>query len=527
MALRLGGCNLVAGTESAEGTVRFRAEDPSSGAVMGPEFVEATPAEVGRAVCEATRAAADPGFRRPEVRAALLRSIAEELEFGSAELVERAMAETGLPRPRLEGELGRAAGQARLFAGVVEEGSWVEARIDHGDPDRTPTPKPDLRRMLIPVGPVAVFGASNFPFAFSVPGGDTVSALAAGCPVVVKAHPAHPGTSELAARSILRAMERRGLSYGLFSLIQGAGHSVGLGLVTHPGIRAVGFTGSLQGGRALFDAAAARPEPIPVYAEMGSVNPVFLLPGALRDRAEGIAQGLFQSFTLGVGQFCTKPGLVFAVDGPDLDRLLSLLEGQVTAAAPATMLHAGICRSFHRGSERLRGLEGVRAVSGRALPAGTTQATPWFAETVLDNYLSHPGLADEVFGPVTVVVRCRGIDDLVAAAGTLSGQLTATIHAVSDDLGAAGRLVEVLGGRAGRLVWNGFPTGVEVGHAIHHGGPYPATTDVRSTSVGTAAIQRFARPVCYQNFPEALLPIELRDRKDRGIWRLVDGKFTD
>ncbi len=524
----LTGCNLLGGTESARGSHVFQAVDPADGAVLEPVFHEASPAEMDEALALAASAFESGALHEPSRRAALLRALADEIQREAAGIVQRAMAETGLPQARLEGECQRTTLQARLFASVVEEGSWVEARIDRGDPSRKPIPKPDLRRMLVPLGPVAVFGASNFPLAFSVAGGDTVSALAAGCPVVVKAHPAHPGTSELVARAVLRAVVQTALPGGVFSLVQGQTEQCGLYLVRHPQVRAVGFTGSLRGGRALFDAACSRPEPIPVYAEMGSVNPVFVLPEAMRLRPDEVARGLFQSFTLGVGQFCTKPGLVFVCEGPGLEVFLGTLRSLVAAAAPGTMLHAGICAAFRRSSTRLVEFPPVELVAGWPDDAGlgVTRAGPLVASVSVGTFAENPWLAEEVFGPLVLLVRCPGPAEMESAARRLPGQLTATVHAAADEAARYPELLSRLRALAGRLIFNGFPTGVEVGHAMQHGGPYPATTDARMTSVGSAAIQRFARPVCYQNWPEELLPPELRSDNPRGIWRLLDGGFS-
>jgi NADP-dependent aldehyde dehydrogenase len=415
-----------------------------------------------------------------------------------------------------------------MFAGVVREGSWVDARIDRADPARKPIPKPDLRRLLIPIGPAAVFGASNFPLAFSVAGGDTASALAAGCTVVVKAHPAHPGTSELVARAVLDAAAASDMPDGVFSLLHGIRNETGLRLVRHPLVKAVGFTGSLRGGRALFDAAAARPEPIPVYAEMGSANPVFVLPGALRDRAEALADGLHQSVTLGVGQFCTNPGLVVGVADAGLVKLLDRLAGLIQSTPPGTMLHEGIRQGYERGARRLGEVHGVAVVarSSSAPEARRTEAPALVFATEARTFLGAPELEEEVFGPSTLVVRCGAREELEEVARRLHGHLTATIHGTPEDLAEHHRLVAILETKVGRLLFNGFPTGVEVCHATQHGGPYPATTDARSTSVGTAAIGRFARPISYQGWPDEALPPELRSRNARGIWRLVDGQLT-
>jgi NADP-dependent aldehyde dehydrogenase len=463
--------------------------------------------------------------KSPAQRAKLLRSFADEIMALGDALGVRAMTETGLPRGRIEGERGRTCGQLKLFADVVEEGSWVEARIDRAMPDRQPMPRPDCRSMLIAIGPVVVFGASNFPLAFSVGGGDTVSALAAGCPVVCKGHPAHPGTSELVARAAQKAVEACGFPAGTFSLIQGAGIDVGLALVRHPAIKAVGFTGSLRGGRALFDAAAKRPEPIPVYAEMGSTNPVFVLSGALQERGEKIAEGLVGSVTMGVGQFCTKPGLVFVPEGSQafIDTAARLLE----AAAPGVMLHEGIRSSFEQGATKLAATTGVQTVAkgGRPDGAGCGQRARMFV-TSAKNLAAQPEVAEEVFGPSTIAVTTQSRDEALQAARQLQGHLTATIHGTEQDLKEWADLVEILQTKVGRIIFNAWPTGVEVNHAMVHGGPYPATTDGRSTSVGTAAIYRWARPVCWQGFPGSALPEELQDGNPRGIWRRIEGKLS-
>jgi alpha-ketoglutaric semialdehyde dehydrogenase len=475
---------------------------------------DATPAEISTAVTRAAEAAPAFAALAPAARASFLEKIAEELVALGDPLLEAAQRETNLPRARLEGERARTANQLRLFASVVREGSWVDARIDPALPQRQPLPRPDVRRVLQPLGPVAVFGASNFPLAFSVAGGDTASALAAGNPVVVKAHPAHPVTSDLAASAIARAVALCGLPVGVFSLVHGASPEVSLALVRHPLLAAVGFTGSARAGRALFDAAATRPQPIPVFAEMSSANPVFVLPAALRERGTSIAEGLAASFTLGVGQFCTKPGIVFGIASPEWTAFAETLAAKARAVAPGTMLHPGIAENFSRGLASVSPVEWLSTAPAHAHVARTEAGT----------FLTHPQLAHEVFGPFTLLVTARDAAELRTLAHTLDGQLTATLHGTEEDLAAAADLVSILSTRAGRLLCNGFPTGVEVTHAMHHGGPYPATTDARFTSVGTAAILRFARPVCYQNFPDALLPTALRNGNPLGLLRLVDGK---
>jgi NADP-dependent aldehyde dehydrogenase len=512
------GKNLIAGepVDGADGTFE------AGGALA--HFDEASREHVERALDAAVHAV-EPYRRLPaEARAAFLDRIAAEIERND-DLIEAAHVETALPRQRLAGERGRTAGQLRMFAALVREGSWVDARIDRALPQRTPLPRPDIRRMLIPIGPVAVFGASNFPLAFSVAGGDTASALAAGCPVVVKGHPAHPATSEIAARAIIAAAGASAVPAGVFSLLHSTRNEIALVLVRHPQLKAVGFTGSLRAGCALFDAAAARPEPIPVYAEMGSVNPVFVLPHALAERAASIAEGLRDSVTLGVGQFCTNPGLTIGISGGRFDGFVRQLEALISAAPAGTMLTPAICRSYEAGVARLSGIEGV-SVTRSSAPAQDAEALPSLLVTDAAVFLRHRDVGGEVFGPSTVAIACRSREQLEAVARHLEGQLTATIHGTPSDLEEYASLVSILEDKAGRLIVNGFPTGVEVCASMQHGGPYPATTDSRSTSVGTAAVNRFARPIAYQNFPQSLLPLELQDANPRRIWRLVDGELT-
>src|SRR6185436_6283950 len=441
----------------------------------------------------------------PERRAEFLDRIADAIER-AGELLEVANLETALPLERLAGERARTAGQLRLFANLVREGSWVDARIDRAVPDRKPLPKPDVRRMLVPIGPVAVFGASNFPLAFSVAGGDTVSALAAGCPVVVKAHPAHPGTSELVARAILTAARATSMPDGVFSMVQGATPEVGQALVAHPAIQAVGFTGSFRGGQALVAAAGKRPQPIPVFAELGAANPVFVLPDALATRGDEIAKTVASSLILGSGQFCTIPGLTFAAD-PTAGFVKQL--GTLLGESPAgTMAHAGIKRAYDEALTLVGALAGV-TVAARASTHGAyadTEAQPALIVTDVPSFTTQDRLGEEIYGPASVAVRCRSEGELMNAAAQLKGHLVATVHATEKDLAANPALLPLLARKAGRIVMNGVPTGVEVTHAMHHGGPWPATSDSRATSVGTAAIVRFARPVCFQDVPNAALP---------------------
>lgn len=523
--MQIEGKQLIAGRWLAQSSDQFQATNPASGQRIEPGFHEATAGEID-AACNAA-AEAFPAIRAKSAgeKAALLRAIADQIMALGDALVVRATEETGLPRGRIEMERGRTCNQLRLFADVVEEGSWVDARIDRAQAERQPLPKPDVRRMLVPIGPVVVFGASNFPLAFSVGGGDSASALAAGCPVVCKGHPAHPGTSELVARAAQAAVQQCGFPAATFSLIQGAKVEAAIALVTHPAIQAVGFTGSLQAGRGLFDHAAKRPQPIPVYAEMGSTNPVFVLPGALAQRADEIAKGLVGSVTLGVGQFCTKPGLVFMPESAEAGKLIDTTAAALSAVAPGVMLHSGIRGHFQSNAKRLGETPGVSTrVAARPPTAPGCAQSAMFFQTTAENFLAHPEIGIEVFGPSTVAITASSRQQILQAARSLQGHLTATIHGTPDDLREWKELLDILQTKVGRIIFNGWPTGVEVTHAMVHGGPYPATTDPRATSVGTAAIHRWARPVCFQGFPSDALPEELRDGNPRGIWRMIEGK---
>ncbi|WP_431857103.1 aldehyde dehydrogenase (NADP(+)) [Azospirillum sp.] len=505
--------------------IAFRAVDPATGREMEPAFGGGGDVEVER-VCALAWGAFDI-FRETglETRARLLETIAQRiLDLGDA-LVERAVAESGLPRPRIEGERGRTVGQLRLFAQVVREGGWLDAHIDRAQPERKPLPRPDLRQRHIALGPVAVFGASNFPLAFSVAGGDTASALAAGCPVVVKAHAAHPGTSELIGRAIQAAVAECRLPEGVFSMLFDSGHAVGTALVADWRIKAVGFTGSRRGGVALMNVAAARREPIPVYAEMSSINPIFLLPAALETRAETLGKAFVASLTMGAGQFCTNPGLVLAVDGPGLNRFLEAASAALRESAAATMLTPGIRAAYDDGVRRLTTHSNVQTVARGQACAGPNQCQAALFTTDAAAFLSAPGLQEEVFGSASLVVRCSEVATMRAVAERLEGQLTATVHADDADADVARQLFPTLERKAGRVLFNGWPTGVEVCHAIVHGGPFPATSDNRTTSVGALAIRRFLRPVCYQDIPVALLPEAVQDGNPLNLWRRVDGNL--
>ena len=518
--------SLIDGVTHDGNGVRFRAIDPSTGKTLDPEFISAGAQDVERAAKLAAEAAPRFAAISPGERANFLRSIADELTADGAAIVERAQLETGLPKPRLEGELARTTGQLRLFAEVVEDGSWVDARIDEALPERKPLPRSDIRSMLRPIGPVVVFGASNFPLAFSVAGGDTASALAAGNPVIVKAHPAHPGTSDLTARAVARAVAKCNLPAGVFALLFDNGIEVGVALVKHPVVQAVAFTGSTGGGQALMQLAAARPQPIPCYAEMGSTNPLFVLPGAMRQRGVDLAKGLQTSFTLGSGQFCTKPGLVF-VPQQEAGEFLDALRSGVSSLGAHGMLTPTIAERYNAKVEERRGrgkAEWIAGFEGAAGDAATGGAAVF--SVPLADFAANHELEEEIFGPTTLLIHYGEPHELVDVAKRLHGHLTATIHGTEDDLRDAAALVGVLETKVGRLLFNGYPTGVEVCHAMVHGGPFPATSDSRTTSVGTRAITRFARPVCYQDFPDASLPSELRRGNPLGVQRMVNGKFT-
>ncbi len=497
------GKHLVAG-DWAEGSGRF-ASSPAHGPSY--EFSSGTVELVDRACRAAEDAFATYGWTTREERAQFLETIAEEIEARAEPLTQIAMQESGLPEARLQGERGRTTGQLRLFASHIRKGDYLDRRHDPALPDRQPLPRPDLRMIQRPIGPVAVFGASNFPLAFSVAGGDTASALAAGCPVVVKGHPAHPGTSEVVAEAIHAAIARCGMPGGVFSMIHGDGHETGAALVQHPLIRAVGFTGSLRGGRALFDLCAARPEPIPFFGELGSINPTFVLPSALAARGAALASGWGASLTMGAGQFCTNPGVIVLPEGPQAEAFAQAAAEALAGAADQVMLTDGIASSYRDGAARLGG----RAAPLMAEAGAGRNARPTLYRTSADDFLRDRALGEEVFGPLGLIVTARDGGQMVTLAQALEGQLTVTLHMDDGDTDLARRLMPILERKAGRVLANGWPTGVEVADAMVHGGPYPASTNFGATSVGTLAIRRFLRPVCYQNIPEALLPEDLRD----------------
>jgi NADP-dependent aldehyde dehydrogenase len=518
--LSLTGHNYIGGERRAAGTVEHKSLDASSGEALPYTFIQATPEEVDAAAQAA--AAAYPTYRNLSAvrRAEFLEAIADELDALGDDFVALVTRETALPAARIQGERGRTSGQMRLFAKVLRRGDFYGARIDRALPDRQPLPRPDLRQYQIGVGPVAVFGASNFPLAFSTAGGDTASALAAGCPVVFKAHSGHMATAECVADAIIRAAEKTGMPKGVFNMIFGGG--VGEILVKHPAIQAVGFTGSLKGGRALCDMAAARPQPIPVFAEMSSVNPLIVLPGALKARGATVAKELAGSVVLGCGQFCTNPGLVIGIRGAEFSDFVAALSDAIGAQPAQTMLNAGTLRSYTGGLAQLNAHPKVTHLAGNEQSGNQAQPQLFKADVSMLLDGDHL-LQEEVFGPTSIVVEVADRDELTRALQSMHGQLTATLIAERDDLLAFRDLLPLLEVKAGRVLLNGYPTGVEVSDTMVHGGPYPATSDARGTSVGTLAINRFLRPVCYQNYPDEVLPEALQNANPLGIQRLVDG----
>ncbi|MDO6732943.1 aldehyde dehydrogenase (NADP(+)) [Marinovum sp. 2_MG-2023] len=498
------GKHLIAG-EWVAGDATFQSE-PAHGAAH--DYSVGTPALVDQACKAAEEAFWSFGYASREARAEFLRAIADEIDARGPQITQIGTEETGLPAARLEGERGRTVGQLRLFAEHILAGDYLDRRYDAALPDRQPLPRPDLKMVQRPIGPVAVFGASNFPLAFSTAGGDTAAALAAGCPVVVKGHSAHPGTGEIVAEAIHAAIASQGMNPGVFSLIQGGKRDVGQALVQHPLIRAVGFTGSLGGGRALFDLCAARPDPIPFFGELGSVNPMFVLPEALAARGSQIAEGWAGSLTMGAGQFCTNPGITVLIDGPEADAFTAAATAALKPMGAQTMLTDGIAAAYRDGRDRVAGSTGVQELVSST--CDLRNATPYLFATTGAEWLANEALGEEVFGPLGLIVRVKDADEMQTLAQSLVGQLTCTLHLDDGDSDLGRQLMPVLERKAGRVLANGFPTGVEVSDTMVHGGPYPASTNFGATSVGTMSIRRFLRPVCYQNLPDALLPDDLK-----------------
>lgn len=497
------GKHLIAGNW-ASGDTTFRSE-PAHGEAH--DFSVGSPANVDDACKAAEEAFWTYGYSSREDRAAFLNTIADEIEARADAITQIGTEESGLPEARLQGERGRTTGQLRLFAQHILKGDYLDRRHDEALPDRQPLPRPDLKMVQRPIGPVAVFGASNFPLAFSTAGGDTAAALAAGCPVVVKGHSAHPGTGEIIAEAIHSAIAKCGVHPGVFSLIQGGKRDVGQALVQHPLIKAVGFTGSLAGGRALFDLCAGRPEPIPFFGELGSVNPMFFMPKALASRGGDIAKGWAGSLTMGAGQFCTNPGIAVLIDGADADAFTAAATEALQPIGAQTMLTDGIAEAYRSGRDRVAGTNGVQELLTST--CDLRNATPYLFKTTGQEWLANEVLGEEVFGPLGLIVVVKDMDEMLQIARSLQGQLTCTLHMDDADADDARKLMPVLERKAGRLLANGFPTGVEVADTMVHGGPYPASTNFGATSVGTLAIRRFLRPVCYQNMPDSILPADL------------------
>lgn len=517
--------NRIGYHQGQAGKKTFQAINPATQATLPGDFVAATEQEVNEAVELAHEAWKSYRNTSGAQKAQFLRTIASEIEGLDHRLITRACQESGLPTARITGERGRTCGQLRLFANLVEAGHWVDAVIDPALPDREPLPRVDIRRMLQAIGPVVVFTASNFPLAFSTAGGDTAAALAAGCPVIVKAHPSHPGTNALVSEAILRAAEKCGMPDGIYSSLQDIGYSVGTQLVQHPLVKAVAFTGSLRGGMALHKAAMEREAPIPVFAEMGSVNPVFIMPEEMKEKGKQLANQMASSVTLGAGQFCTNPGLTIAINDEHTITFMEVLEKAIQETEPTTMLNEGIFKNFEKGKQQLFAESGVEPAVVQKTTGNSWKGFPAVAKTTAKVFLNNPKLHEEIFGPLTLMVLCDSYEELKAVAAELEGQLTATIMGPDDRLSKWEELMDILQEKVGRLIFNGVPTGVEVGYAMQHGGPFPATTDSRFTSVGTDAIKRFARPVAFQNCPDHLLPPALKAENPLDIFRTVNGEI--
>lgn len=523
--MNLHGKNIIGSQLSQKGSSTFTGSNPSSGISLEPPFYEATEEEVSIAFEKSDEAFESFQEVARMRRADFIDKIADEIIALGDTLVTRAMEETGLPEGRIIGERGRTVNQLKLFANEVRDGSFLEIVIDTAQPERAPIPKPDIRMINLALGPVAIFGASNFPLAFSVAGGDTASSLAAGCPVVVKAHPAHPGTSELVGMAIKKAAKDTGMPEGVFSLLHGNGFETGQLMVKNPYAKAVAFTGSFAGGKALFDLAASREEPIPCFAEMGSINPVFLLPEQLEEKAENIAQQYVDSINMGVGQFCTNPGIVFGIKSKSLDLFIAAASKKISESGGGTMLHKGIKSNYEMTVETISVEENIiQLASGSGEGESIGKAN--LLKTDGSSFIHNPKLQTEMFGPASIIVECEDEEQLQLAARSLHGNLTATFQATPNDLENSKTLVRILERKVGRILVNGFPTGVEVCHAMVHGGPYPATTDSRFTSVGSSAIKRFLRPICYQNFPAQGLQLELQNENEVDVWRKIDGSFS-
>ena len=522
-ATQVTGQNYIGNTLSAKGDRTYKTFNPQLNIENQHVFTEATSEEIHEAARLAATAFKIYRNTSGKEKALFLNTIAEEIEGLGDELIAIYTSESGLPEGRAKGERGRTVGQLRAFAALVNDGNWVEASIDTAQPERQPLPKVDLRKMLVPLGPIVVFGASNFPLAFSTAGGDTAAALAAGCPVIVKSHPMHAGTGELVASAILKAAEKTGMPNGVFSNINSSGIEVGKKLVLHPKVKGVGFTGSIRGGRALFDLAAKRPEPIPVFAEMGSINPVVILPNALKNRNASLAETYANSITLGSGQFCTNPGLILGVKGDDLKAFVSKLSESIVELEPTCMLHPNIFGAYETNKAKALSQSGLKVAASYEADVLENYAQQIITTVEGNTFLQNPTLHQEVFGPFSMVVECENANQLVTIISKLEGQLTGTIIADDDEISKFSSVVAALENRVGRIIFNGVPTGVEVCPSMHHGGPYPASTDSRFTAVGVHSIKRWVRPFSYQDWPNELLPDELKNENPLGISRLING----
>lgn len=518
------GKNFIGFDLSAEGSLTFKTHSPATLEELPELFVQATKPEMEIAVQKAVTAYEHYKRKSGKERAAFLRAIADEIELSGAQLIERTIAESGLSEGRLLGERGRTVNQLRLFASVLEDGTWVEASIDPAMPERKPVARPDLRKMLQAVGPVVVFTASNFPLAFSTAGGDTASALAAGNPVIVKAHPYHAGTNELVAGAIIRAAQKTGMPDGVFSSLNAFDFSIGQELVLHPAVKSVAFTGSFSGGKSLYELAGKREEPIPVFAEMGSVNPVLLLPEKIHENPAQLAATVAKSINTGAGQLCTNPGVLIALNSAETEVFKTELAKQISQLLPEKMLHQNISKNFEHKTRQI--FENKEVVVLAESHSVELPGRPVVARVSAKDFIANPNLAEEIFGPFSLLIECGGTDELTEVLKTFRGQLTASVMATPNDITLFRKQIEILQGVVGRLIFNGMPTGVEVGYSMQHGGPFPATTDGRFTSVGVDAIKRFVRPVAFQDAPDEYLPDELRNANPLNIWRRVDGHLS-
>ncbi|WP_209403104.1 aldehyde dehydrogenase (NADP(+)) [Pseudozobellia sp. WGM2] len=521
------GKNYIGSDLSALGKETYTTFDPKQNTATDWQFHEATKDEIETAALKAQEAFLEYKNYSGARKAEFLVAIAEEIEALGNELIEAYTRESGLPEGRAKGERGRTMGQLRAFATLLKEGSWVEATIDTAQPDREPLPKVDLRKMLLPIGPIGVFGSSNFPLAFSTAGGDTASALAAGCPVIVKSHPMHAATGELISSAIVKAAERTGMPEGVFSNLNSSGIEVGKQLVLHPAIKGVGFTGSIKGGTALYKLAAEREEPIPVFAEMGSINPVVALPSALSENGTDWATKYAGSITLGAGQFCTNPGLILGIKSESLDQFIKTLGSEILKLDPSCMLHPNIHSNYEKGKEELSHQGGIDVVADYEADSAPNYGKQKVLTVAGADFMKNPKLHEEVFGPFSVVVRCDDANELTAVINRLEGQLTGTVLGEASEFESFSQTIDALQSRVGRIIFNGVPTGVEVCPSMHHGGPFPASTDSRFTSVGTSSIKRWLRPVSYQNWPQEYLPDALKDDNPLGLMRILDGEHTD